>query len=622
MRDSPDSLCDNRVRLPVDTILDGGYLIEGEVGAGGFGITYLGRDQNLGILVAIKEYFPVEIGNRDSAMSVNPTTLGQGDVFIWGREGFVREAQMLASLKHPNIVRVLRYFEANNTAYMVLEFEAGKSLGDWLSTLRRPPTQAELDRISIGLMDALQVIHNDRMVHRDIAPNNIIIRPDLSPVLLDFGAARYEIEAAVKATHPMDIRTFVIVKAHYSPPEQRSTDTRNRGPWTDIYALGATLYRAVTGKTPMDAHDRVAAAGDEDFKTAATSAVGNFRQSFLTAIDRAMSLKRHDRPQTIASLRAMAFDATPDEVSLPSQQENQAGPKTFSQHFGQPSSRSGSGRASQEGHLRGTAVIAVILTVVGLGGWMLSVKTVHPTNQPPVPRDISSSGRADQDGTEKRDRVAIEAARNQLIKEKMEREAAETRERAARENAEKELAEANRRIAREKSEREAAEARERVAREKADREISEARERDVREKTQKEAIDARERQGATRVVDANTNVSFFLPLYLKNNPKRMPYGTNYTHGGGAIEVDALLFSGSSCLKDRMATIRAGKDNKPSVFSVDGTKGVIEGWESTEYYWVEIEQRGSECRGLSITVSKSASQFLSDAETIKKSFSAF
>lgn len=307
---------DLRQRLPAGTVLDSVYVIEGEIGSGGFGITYQGRDKALGHMVAVKEYFPVEIGDRDGVLSVHPATQALGRVFTWGREGFVREAQMLAGFRHPNIVRVLRYFEANNTAYMVLEYEDGPSLSRWLARRERGegghvqprrPSQSDLDQITGGLCDALALIHEKRLIHRDIAPDNIIIRADGSPVLLDFGAARYEVADQTRLNgQAVHTTSFAVIKAHYSPFEQRSTDTTRRGPWSDIYALGATLYRAVAGAVPLDAADRIMGDGDQ-LVSAAELGRGHYRLSFLKAIDRAMAIKPGDRPQTIKAFRDLAL---------------------------------------------------------------------------------------------------------------------------------------------------------------------------------------------------------------------------------------------------------------------------------------------------------------------------
>ena len=147
-------------------------------------------------------------------------------------------------------MRVHRYFRANNTGYMVLKFEEGGSFKAWLKGLKRPPRQAELDKMIAPLLDALEIIHNADFLHRDIAPDNIMVRKDGSPVLIDFGSARGALASQSRTVS-------ALVKPGYSPYEQYATSGANQGPWTDIYALGATLYHAITGKRPPDAPSRV-----------------------------------------------------------------------------------------------------------------------------------------------------------------------------------------------------------------------------------------------------------------------------------------------------------------------------------------------------------------------------
>ena len=212
---------------------------------------------------------------------------------------------MLARFRHPSIVRITRVFEANATAYMVMEFEEGRSLEAWLKTLERPPTQAELDRIVAPLLDALELMHADSFLHRDIAPDNIIIRPDGTPVLLDFGAAR-------RAMAEQSRVLTGIIKAGYSPQEQYATDGRLQGPWSDLYALGATLYRAVTGKPPEEATLR---AGDDQTPPAAKAAQGEYRPAFLVAVDACLNVDRRKRPQSVAELRAMLAGEAPTPES-------------------------------------------------------------------------------------------------------------------------------------------------------------------------------------------------------------------------------------------------------------------------------------------------------------------
>ena len=180
---------DSRLVLPVNAIVDG-YRILRVVGSGGFGITYEAEDLNLGLMVALKEYYPFDFGDRNSTMSVRPKSARHKHTFEWGRSNFLQEARTLARFEHPSIVRVTRVFEAHATAYMVMRFEKGLSLEEWLRDLGRRPTQEELDAILHPLLDALELMHGANFLHRDIAPDNIIIRPDGTPVLLDFGAAR------------------------------------------------------------------------------------------------------------------------------------------------------------------------------------------------------------------------------------------------------------------------------------------------------------------------------------------------------------------------------------------------------------------------------------------------
>jgi hypothetical protein len=192
-------------------------------------------------------------------------------------------------------VRVTRVFEANSTAYMVMRFERGRSFEAWLKELGRPPTQQELDAIVAKLLDALEAMHAANFLHRDIAPDNIIIRADDTPVLLDFGAAR---RAVAEMSHSLT----GIVKAGYSPHEQYSTDGRLQGPWSDIYALGGTLYRAVTGKQPEESMLRF----DEDHMPSAVKAAkGTHRREFLAAIDACLKVRHAERPRSIAQLRPM-----------------------------------------------------------------------------------------------------------------------------------------------------------------------------------------------------------------------------------------------------------------------------------------------------------------------------
>src|SRR5215470_6064709 len=285
---------DTRFALPENAIIDGSYRTLRVVGSGGFGITYEAEDINLGTTVALKEYYPFDFGDRDGMTTVRPKSDRHRQTFEWGRTSFLREARTLARFDHASIVRVTRVFEANSTAYMVMRLEQGQSYEAWLKNLGRPPIQEELDRITNSLLDALKTIHDSDILHRDIAPDNIIVRRDGTPVLLDFGAAR-------RAVAEMSQSLTRIVKPGYSPHEQYSSENRMQGPWSDLYALGGTLYRAVTGKRPDEATLRF---DDDRMPSAVRAAKGSYRADFLRAIDDCLKLKSSERPQSVAHLRS------------------------------------------------------------------------------------------------------------------------------------------------------------------------------------------------------------------------------------------------------------------------------------------------------------------------------
>ena len=283
----------NLIALQNGTELVGDYRIERVLGAGGFGITYLADEIALARSVTIKEYFPADFAARTDGAEAMPRSLDCAGDYKWGLERFIEEAQTLARFTHPNIVQVYRYFRANNTGYMVLHFEEGQSLKTWMKSLGRAPRQKELDAIVAPLLDALEIIHKGDYLHRDIAPDNIIIRKNGEPVLIDFGSARGEI-----ASHSKTVSA--LVKPGYSPYEQYAETSRQQGPWTDIYALGATLYHLVTGKRPPDAPTRMV---KDEMVPPQEAALAAYRSGFLRAINRALALPVEARPQSIAAWR-------------------------------------------------------------------------------------------------------------------------------------------------------------------------------------------------------------------------------------------------------------------------------------------------------------------------------
>jgi serine/threonine protein kinase len=290
--------------LPQGTELVGDYRIERVLGAGGFGITYLAQEIALGRAVTIKEYFPTDFAARRPDGDAGPRSQQCAGDYKWGLDRFIAEAQTLARFDHPNIVKVFRYFRANNTGYMVLSFEEGQSLKAWMKSLKRAPRQKEIDRLLKPLLEALEYVHAADYLHRDLAPDNIMIRPDGAPVLIDFGSARGEIAHQTRTLS-------ALVKPGYSPYEQYAETGFRQGPWTDIYALGATLYHICCGKRPPDSPSRVVR---DDLKPAQDAALSAYRQGFLAAIDNSLALETTRRPQTIAAWKGDLLAPDPKQA--------------------------------------------------------------------------------------------------------------------------------------------------------------------------------------------------------------------------------------------------------------------------------------------------------------------
>jgi serine/threonine protein kinase len=264
------------------------YRVEAVLGIGGFGVTYRAWDSNLQKHVALKEYFPADLAVRaDGNADVAATG---GERFQLGLRKFIGEARTLARFSHPNIVRVLRYFEANGTAYVVMDCEKGEPLNKVLRRCRRLDT-AELERLLRPLLEGLSAVHAAGFLHRDIKPHNVLLRENGDPVLLDFGAAREALGGRALTS---------ILTPGFAPLEQYSAGGE-QGPWSDIYGLAAVLFCAMTAENPPDAlarlqRDPVPAALDRVTK--------RYPPALIEAVRWGLALDQKARPRSIGQWRS------------------------------------------------------------------------------------------------------------------------------------------------------------------------------------------------------------------------------------------------------------------------------------------------------------------------------
>jgi hypothetical protein len=287
--------------LPVGYELDDFRVVE-VLGRGGFGITYKAMDERLRREVAIKEYLPGQFAYRGDDFTVLPRDDSDKEMFLWGLTRFIDEARALAMFRHPNIIAVIRYLEANGTAYLVMEYEEGCDLEAWLRLHPGGVVEEVLvHKVLLPLLDGLEKVHGKGLLHRDIKPDNVFMRRDGTPVLIDFGASR---------PHGNNATTNLtsLISVGYSPFEQYGGGGR-QGPWSDFYALAGTLYRVVAGQKPADA---IARQQGEVLMPAVDVAGGRYSETFLSAIDHALALDPSERPQTAAEFRAMVLGVATD----------------------------------------------------------------------------------------------------------------------------------------------------------------------------------------------------------------------------------------------------------------------------------------------------------------------
>ncbi len=270
------------------------YRIDRKISHGGFSIVYLAHDTS-GTAFAIKEYLPAGIAMREGDNPVPVVLPEKRQAFIQGMKSFFEEARLLANINHPNVVRVLNFFRANETAYLVMPYESGVNLQEYL---RLPSGAADSNKetflrdMFVRLLAGLREVHARKLLHLDIKPANIFLRRDGAPILLDFGATRLGLGGS-------DTVLVGINTPGFAAPEQDGSD-EPLGPWTDIYAVGATLYFCLAGMPPQRASERVR---EDRMEPAAVRGRGRYSPQLLELIDWCLKLRTAERPQSVFTLQ-------------------------------------------------------------------------------------------------------------------------------------------------------------------------------------------------------------------------------------------------------------------------------------------------------------------------------
>jgi serine/threonine protein kinase len=268
----------------------GDYVIDRRIGGGGFSLVYLAFDMD-GQPVAIKEYLPGGVVRRGDQGTVHPVSVEKESSFRYGMKCFFEEGRSLAGIRHPNVVKVVNFFRANDTVYMVMKYEQGKTLQRHIVGTDEPMRETFLRRVFIQLLNGLREVHAHKILHLDIKPSNIYIRADGSPVLIDFGAARHALSE--------DFMQSPMYTPGFAAPEQYKQRDR-LGPWTDIYSVGATMFACMTKGPPPPADERQ----EKDKLTMLVkSHQGLFSKDLLELVDSMLQLNYTLRPQSVFSIQ-------------------------------------------------------------------------------------------------------------------------------------------------------------------------------------------------------------------------------------------------------------------------------------------------------------------------------
>jgi len=427
------------------------FRIEAVLGKGGFGITYLASDLRLGKKVAIKELLPDTIATRAEGYTVVPQSSSLGDNWQWARERFLEEARILAGFSHPAIVGVHLLMEAHGTVYMVMDYLEGESYEARLKRIGREPDQASLMSVMAPILNGLEEVHAKGLLHRDIKPENILINARGNPVLIDFGSARESVGQTLSMTS--------IVTHGYSPIEQYQTKGR-MGPWTDIYAMGAVMCRAMTGKKPPDAPDRVI---EDGFAWLSYQSMHAYPDAFRQAVDWSLRVKPDERPQSVRqwapqlSARQVPQAAPPAVTtpfsSAPAPPPPLSPPPAGSQYFQAPSAGHGPplptmpAAASTQRPLYAAIIIAALIIAVAV--LLVAIAVIRPLMQSVPVNQQTSTAEASRLDTPNADSILAQQASSQQEADRLRQQ--QEQERAMRDAAERARQEEEARLAAEEA---------------------------------------------------------------------------------------------------------------------------------------------------------------------------
>lgn len=273
------------------------FEIQGLLGVGGFGLVYRAYDHSLHRTVAIKEYMPAALAARPLGLSLSIRSSADQATYDSGLRSFMAEARLLAQFDHPSLVKVYRFWEANNTAYMVMPLYSGVTLKQARTQMRAPPPEDWMRTVLWSILQALQVLHEHDTLHRDVSPDNIFLQDAGPPVLLDLGAAR-------RAITDRSRKLTAILKVNYAPIEQYAeADDLKQGPWSDLYALAAVVYGCLRNDPPLPATTRVVSDSMPSMQSLAGTLEAHFglgySPAFVRAIDHALALQPTERTQSV-----------------------------------------------------------------------------------------------------------------------------------------------------------------------------------------------------------------------------------------------------------------------------------------------------------------------------------